>query len=392
MSEEEWVEDILDPDIYAVALTKARRIVSSMRRAWEYLTPVYERLESSVRTSVSKLKEPSRAYDVIAIDSTFSPTLSLRGLRAGFVLLAAITYPKPRRPIFRLRPVRSGFDEEEEPSSLPSIVAKREELKMMRDILAEMSEFDVLVRDGDFPPADAIFELRRRAKLTDLSHEVMKLAKERERGVVGLVKRISTSLIAYKFLGREFSEILDSAPDGVPKPVVSDLLSDPVVGWLLLDPGEFISVGKYGDDYAGSKFAVSYFSSMVKKEEYYTNRMSSVLERNPLFNEVEVGFYRPFARGSPVVKLTGFNLDLEDFASFSASCTKGPSYPDFINLADTACIEHARTLRPEMIMLDALKVASESEGLNKLRFRGRRADLVALQNVQKLHVFYRREG
>lgn len=107
---------------------------------------------------------------------------------------------------------------------------------------------------------------------------------------------------------------------------------------------------------------------------------------------MEVGFYRPFARGSPVVKLTGFNLDLEDFASFSASCTKGPSYPDFINLADTACIEHARTLRPEMIMLDALKVASESEGLSKLGFRGRRADLVALQNVQKLHVFYRREG
>ncbi len=391
MSEEEW-EELLDPDVYSVALNRARRIVNHMRRAWEYLVPVYDRLRRFVRDNVSKMGDPSKEYDVVAIDSTFSPTLSLRGLRAGFILLAAVTYPKSGRPIFRLKPIRGEFSEEEASySSLSSVIAKREELKLMRDIISKGGDFDVLVRDGDFPPADAIFRLRRKLGITELSHEIMKSARVKEKGLVGLVKRISTSIIAYRFLGKELLRIIDEAPKGIPKSIVSDLLSDSVTGWLLMDPGEFISVGKYGDKYGDYGFAISYFSSMVRGGGRYISRMSSVFSENPLFNEVEVGFYRPFMANGPVVKLTGFNINLKDFAEYSAKHTRGPSYPDYINLADTACIEHARTLKPEIIMLDALRVASDIEGLNKLSFRGRRADLVALQNVQKLYVFYGKE-
>ncbi len=390
---EEWGEDLLDPDVYSVALERARKIAGSMREAWEYLLPVYERLASVIRGDILKLGESHEEYEVIAVDSTFSPTLSLRGLRAGFILLAAVTYPRPSRPIFRLKPVRSGLrDEDEDPSdAVVSVRAKKEELLLIRDILLHREDYDVVVRDGDLPPADAVLELRRRTGITSLSHEVMQLAEKRGKGLVGLVKRISTSLIAYKYLGKELLEIVSSRPEGVPQGVVWDLLSDPVVAWLMLDPGEFLSIGKYGDEFDGMRFIVSYFSSMVKGKEKYVERMNRRLENFPLFNEVEVSFYRPKAHGAPVVKLTGFNVDMWEFSSFSADSTRGPSYPDFINLADTACIEHARSIRPEMVMLDALRVASESEGLNKLKFRGRRADLVSLQNVQKLHLFYRKE-
>ncbi len=391
MSDVEWEEDLLDPDIYSVALSRARKITAYMRKAWEYLAPVYNKLEGFLRKKVSRLSDPSKEYEVIAIDSTFSPTLSLRGLRAGFILLAAITYPKARRPIFRLKSIRGEFSEEEESySSLSSVMAKREELRLMEDIILRREDFDILVRDGDFPPADAIFQLRKRLDITGLSYRIMEHAKAKKKGLIGLVKRISTSLIAYRFLGSELMEILDNAPEDIPRSIISDLLSDSVIGWLLMDSGEFISIGKYGDEYEGSKFAISYFSSMVRRKKRYVNRMTSLFTQNPLFNDVEVGFYRPHVVNGPLIKLTGFNLDLKDFAGYSAKHTRGPSYPDYINLADTACIEHAKTLRPEVIMLDALRVASEIEGLNKLSFRGRRADLVALQNVQKLYVFYGR--
>ncbi len=392
MSDEEWEEDLLDPDIYSVALDRARKITIHMRKAWEYLIPIYNKLEDFLRKNVSKLSNPSKEYEVIAIDSTFSPTLSLRGLRAGFILLAAITYPKAERPIFRLRSIRGEFSEEEESYSyLSSVMAKREELKLMEDIISRRDDFDVLVRDGDFPPADAIFQLRKKLDITGLSHRIMEYAKAKGKGLVGLVKRISTSLIAYKFLGSELMEVLDNAPKDIPRSIISDLLSDSVVGWLLMDSGEFLSIGRYGDEYEGSKFAISYFSSMVRRKRRYVERMESLFLQNPLFNDVEVGFYRPSVVNGPVIKLTAFNLDLKDFAEYSAKHTRGPSYPDYINLADTACIEHAKTLRPEIIMLDALRVASELEGLNKLSFRGKRADLVALQNVQKLYVFYGRK-
>ncbi len=390
---EEWGEDLLDPDVYSVALEKARKIAGSMREAWEYLLPVYERLAPVIRGDIRELSESHEEYEVIAVDSTFSPTLSLRGLRAGFILLAAVTYPRPSRPIFRLKPVRSGLrDEDEDPSdAIVSVRAKKEELLLIRDILIHRDDYDVVVRDGDLPPADAVLELRRRTGITSLSHEVLELAKKKDKGLVGLVKRISTSLIAYRYLGKELLEIVNSRPEGVPQGVVWDLLSDPVLAWLMLDPGESLSVGKYGEEFDDMRFIVSYFSSMVRGKEKYIKRMNKRLNDFPLFNEVEVMFYRPRASGAPVVKLTGFNVDMWEFSSFSAGSTRGPSYPDFINLADTACIEHARSIRPEMVMLDALRVASESEGLSRLKFRGRRADLVSLQNVQKLHLFYRRE-
>ncbi len=392
MSDVEWKGDLLDPDIYSAALDRARKITIHMRRAWKYLIPIYDKLGRFLRENVLRLGDPPKEYEIVAIDSTFSPTLSLRGLRAEFILLAAVTYPKARRPIFRLKSIREDFNEEEELySSLSSVMAKREELKLMEDIISRREDFDILVRDGDFPPADAIFQLRKGSSITGLSHRIMKHAKAKKKGLVGLVKRISTSLIAYKFLGSELMEIIDNAPKDIPRPILSDLLSDSIIGWLLMDPGEFINVGRYGDEYEDSKFTISYFSSMVRRKRHYVDRMASLFLQNPLFNDVEVGFYRPHAINGPVIKLTGFNLYLKNFAEYSAKHTRGPSYPDYINLADTACIEHSKTLRPEVIMFDALRVASELEGLDKLSFRGRRADLVALQNVQKLYVFYERE-
>ncbi len=388
MSEEEW-EEVLDPDVYSIALDKAVGIVNAMKKAWEYVQPVYEELEDKIRSEVRILREPSKSYDVIAVDSTFTPTISLRGIRTGFVLLAAVTYPKPDRPLFRLKTFRDKFDEEEEPSSLPSAAAKKAEILVMRDLLRKREDFDVLVRDGDFPPANALFSSKIWAGLTELAHEVMKMAEEKNKGLVGLVKRISTSMIAYKFLGDDLIRVIEEAPRKAYKSVVSDLLSDPVLGWLMLDAGEYIEIGRYGDDFGGLKFAVSYFSTMVKRKESYIKRMTELLDHYELFNDVKIAFYRPLFSGGPVIKLTGFNIDLEDFASFSAKATRGPTYPDFINLADTACIEHARVMKPEMIMLDALRVASAKEGLDELRFRGRRADLVALQNVQKIYLFFK---
>ncbi len=387
MSEEEW-EEFLYPDVYSIALDKAVGIVNAMKKAWKYVQPIYERLEDEIRSKVRVLGKPSNSYDVIAVDSTFTPTISLRGIRTGFILLAAVTYPKPERPIFRLKTFKGKFDEEEEPSSTPSVIAKKAEILVIRDLLRR-NDFDVLVRDGDFPPANVLFSSKSWAKLAELAHEVMKMAKEKNKGLVGLVKRISTSMIAYKFLGDEFIKIVEGAPGKAYKSVVSDLLSDPVLGWLMLDAGEYIEIGKYGDEFGDLKFAVSYFSTMVKRRESYIKRMTALLNRYNLFNDVKIAFYRPPFSGGPVIKLTGFNIDLEDFASFSAKATRGPTYPDFINLADTACIEHARVMKPEMIMLDALRVASAKEGLDDLCFRGRRADLVALQNVQKIYLFFK---
>ena len=385
MEEEAPEDEILFPDIYISAKKLAESILDSFLDAWKEVEPLYRKIESSLRKGV--LREDPNEYRVAAVDSTFTTALALRGYRANFILLAAIFYPEPKKPVFDFYPVRNMMEDEE---FTPSYEVKYREVRMMLAMLKNHSnDFDVLVRDGDFPPTYVLFP-RSRRRLAEISHEVLSKAKERGKGVVGLVKRISTSLIAYRYLD-DFQEFLDSLDKRV-KRYALDLLSDSMVGDLLLNPGEYIELERYGDDFRGSSFIAGYFSSLrSSNREKHKKGIEERLNEYNLFKEVGVIYYKPRVTNPSLVKLTGFNVDLKEFASYSSAKTTGHQFPDYINLADMACLEHARHVKPDLVMFNALNTTlRDKKYARKLRYKGKPLRILGIQNVQKYWVYFPR--
>ncbi|RLG53139.1 MAG: hypothetical protein DRN99_07050 [Thermoproteota archaeon] len=387
---EEELEEVLDADIYAAALKAAEEAVESIAEAWELAKPYLEEAEPKVREMASMLGEPLRDYRVAAVDSTFTPALALRGFHASVVVLARVLYPSEARPKFKLEVLHPARESEEEEASPSSGDVKEAEVKFMLEV-ADGGGFDVLVRDGDYPPVDALFPTTRGRRLAPPCEKLMEKALAAGFGLAGLVKRVRTALIAYRVLGESPFEEAARLRDRNPSVASAfmELLSDSVLGWLMLEPGECLHIGSYGDDVDGSSMIAAYFSARTWRKQPL-ERITTVLDRHKLFKRVEVAYYRPQGELAPLVKLTGFNLDLKDFAAYSLKYTRGPAYPDYINLADTACLEYARTVKPEDIMLLALYTASHARGLHKLRFRGRSPALLALQNIQKLTLVHSR--
>ncbi len=378
-------DEVLFPDIYVLAKKSAERILDKFLEAWELVKPAYEEVESKLSSVKGNLRERPPNYRVSAVDSTFTSALALRGYKANFILLAAVFYPDPRRPIFSFFPVRNTFEDEE---YTPSFEVKYREVLMMKQVIKRHSEhFDVIVRDGDFPPTYTIFP-RSRKKLAEASHEVMKIVRQLGKGVAGLVKRISTSLIAYRFMD-DFQGFLDSLDPRIRR-FALDLLSDSMLANVLLEPGEYLLLEKYGDEFNGSSFIAGYFSSLrIKDREKHREGIEKRLEEYPLFKEVQVVYYKPRTHNPGPVKLTGFNLDLVDFASFSALSTAGGQFPDYINLADMACLEHARHMKPDLVMFNALNTAFRGKKYaNKLKYKGKPLRILGIQNVQKYWLYF----
>ncbi len=382
--EEAPEDEVLFPDIYVSAKRSAERILDKFIEAWEVVKPVYERVEARISPLKGRLRDNPSSYRVSAVDSTFTSAMALRGYKANFILLAAVFYPDPKRPIFSFFPVRNTFEEEE---FTPSFEVKYREVLMMRQVMRQHGDsFDVLVRDGDFPPTYTLFP-RSKRKLAEISHEVMKMAQSLNKGVSGLVKRISTSLIAYRFMD-DFQEFLDSL-EGI-KRFALDLLSDSMLADVLLNPGEFLLLEKYGEEFNGSSFIAGYFSSLRSRDrDKHREEIERRLEEYPLFKEVQVIYYKPMTHNPGLVKLTGFNLDLVDFASFSSQVTSGGQFPDYINLADMACLEHAKHMKPDLVMFNALNTTfRDKKYTDKLKYKGKTLRILGIQNVQKYWLYF----
>ena len=353
-------EELLEQDPFAGTVwtkiyERTREFVRSLHEAIREVRGDLEELVEEVRKRKARIPNSSRKYVVAVVDSTYTPmAIDTYVSRIAGVVYGYLIYPSRRRPeisveIVDLRSPSEGRAPESSVSRAATILEIAALLSLLERRESERGlSFDVVVRDGDFPPAEAIYLRSSRTgyvrRARELSRRVLREASSLGVGVAGIVKRISSSLIAFKLLGERVFEEREKRRMG--------FFSDAFVARIALRPGEYLELGKYGEDFGGEPLISSYFSKLMRR------KIDEILDECPEFGEIEIAYYRPPFPSSPVVKVLAFNVDVEDFVAYCSSVST-TSYPQFLNLIDKAVLEYARGVNIESLLYLALQKAAE---------------------------------
>ena len=390
---EERVEE--DPFAHAVWIQihkKAEKFVHQLGEAIDEAEWYLEEILKQARKDVKKIKTGTdRDYKIAVVDSTFTPMcIDTYVARISAVVYGYLIYPSSQMPeisaqIIDLKGYSEGKDVDESISKAATMIEVRTILALLMKLERGEVDFNTLVRDGDFPPTEAIFghpKSRYIRDVRDLSNKILEKALEKNVGVAGLIKRISSSLITFKYIGDEvFSKAreLESLERASSK-FFRGFFTDAFIARLLLKPGEYIYIGRYGDEVNGEKFISSYFSVVLGKK-----RKLKVLDEYPIFSRVEVAYYRAHNPAAPIVKVLSFNLDPEDFIAYCAS-RSSKSYPSFLDLIDTAVLEYAKRVNLESLLYLALQKAARERLANR-RINGKNVSFaLSALNRQKINI------
>ena len=384
-SEEKREEEIEIEDIFVGGVwnkifessTKyVRKYVEEVKSRRDELTTLLERARKDVR----KIPELTRKYKIAVVDSSYTPmSLDTYAGSLYLVILGYLIYPTRIPPRITAYIYSSEIigSEEEEPEYKISKIAKLNELKSLKLLLHKREnnevEFDVIVRDGDMPPAEVFFfkQTKYLTKVKKTSAQVFSHAKSLGVGVAGIVKRIRSSLLSYKYLN------IARTPS---------FMSDAFISRVLLNPGEYIYIGKYGDiidKESNLTLAAGYFMNAIKSGY----RCLQVLDEYPEFKDVHILYYRSFHPTAPPVKLLLYNVNPSEFVSFCSHRGK-KGYPSFLNLIDMAVLTYSTSINLEALLTLALKKASE-DILRETKEKINISFAFDPLNRQKAELFYR---
>ncbi|RLE63784.1 MAG: hypothetical protein DRJ38_06765 [Thermoprotei archaeon] len=391
--DEERVEE--DPFAHAVWIQihkRAEKFVHQLGEAVDEAKWYLEEILKQARKDVKEIKtRKNKDYKIAVVDSTFTPMcIDTYVARISAVVYGYLIYPSSQMPeisaqIIDLKGYSEGKEVDESISKAATLIEVKTMLALLRKLENGEVNFNTLIRDGDFPPTEAIFGHPKSSyirDIRDLSHKILEKASKKNVGIAGLIKRISSSLITFKYMGNEvFSKARELESSGkASAKFFRGFFTDAFIARLLLKPGEYIYIGEYGDKVDGEKFISSYFSMVLGRK-----RKLKVLNEYPIFSRVNVAYYRAYNPAAPVVKVLSFNLDLEDFIAYCAS-RSFKSYPSFLDLIDTAVLEYARRVNLESLLYLALQKAAR-ERLSKRRIDGKNISFaLSALNRQKINI------
>ncbi|GEM_PF-839862 len=391
-SEKEIEEDPFASAVWIQIHKRAEKFVYRLSEAVDEARWYLEELLRRARRDVKEIKpEAEKSYKIAVVDSTFTPMcIDTYVARISAIVYGYLLYPSSQMPeisahIVDLKGYSEGKEVDESVSKAATLIEVKTTLTLLKKLEEGRISFNTLVRDGDFPPTEAIFGYSKSnyiREIRDLSSRVLEKASKMGVGVAGLIKRISSSLIAFKYMGGEvFSKAKELEKSGKASArFFRGFFTDAFVARLLLKPGEYVYIGDYGDEVEEGKFISSYFSVVLGKK-----RRLKVLEEYPVFSSISVAYYRARNPAAPVVKILSFNLDLEDFIAYCAS-RSFKSYPGFLDLIDTAVLEYARRVNLESLLYLALqKAARERLSQRTINGKGIGFALSAL-NRQKINI------
>ncbi|MCD6457501.1 MAG: hypothetical protein B6U95_01410 [Thermofilum sp. ex4484_82] len=390
--EEEAIEDPFANTVWLQIHKRARNFVASLDDAVEEARSYIEKLLKTARRDVKKLEERSvKNYNVAVVDSTFTPMcIDTYVARISAIVYGYLLYPSNKMPeisaeIIDLKGYSEGKNVDESVSKAATLIEVKAISTLLKKLEGGGIDFNTIVRDGDFPPTEAIFGSQKSRYIRDIkeiSNSILVKAREHDVGVAGLIKRISSSLIAFKYTGEEIflkARELENENKRSAR-FFRGFFTDAFIGRLLLKPGEYIFLGSYGDEIDGESFISRYFSVVLGKK-----RKLQVLDEYPSFSSVKVAYYRANHPASPLVKVLAFNMDTVDFLAYCASRSFS-SYPVFLDLIDTAVLEYARRVNLESLLYLALQKASQ-EILSEKKIGGHSISFaLSALNRQKINI------
>ncbi len=369
--------DLLDTDLILKLEKEAEELIEKLETENSQILENLKLISENFQGKVKRYSEPENEYSIVAVDSSYDPLpLDLFIGTLCAIVYGYVHYPSGRYKLSTtILPVRQ-LSEKEESSRLVSLHADLLELKTMRKCLKhDKLHFNTLVRDGDFPPTEIFFKPYHEAKeafrnrLIEVTKNIFSIAQELDIGVVGIVKRIRTSLIAFKAgMGGE----------------LIGKLGDLLVASAVLGEGEYLILGRYGDLIDNEPL----FPTYLKRRTGSKNIISTwkeLVDTVPQIEDVVIAYYKPSTRIANPIKLLCWNIDIDDFIKFCIAHTpQYPPYPDFLNLIDKICLEYSKSLKISDLMWYALANVLERKGMRYIDTHKGSIDLLRPSSIQKL--------
>ncbi|RLE87632.1 MAG: hypothetical protein DRJ49_06185, partial [Thermoprotei archaeon] len=287
--------DLLDTDLIYKLEKEVEKLVEELQSESYQVLVHLRNILTTIRGNIRKYSEPMDNYSIAAVDSSYDPLpLDLFMGTLCAIVYGYVHYPSGEYKLSTtILPVRQ-LTEKEEPSRLVGLHADLLELKTMYRCLEQPDiHFDILVRDGDFPPTEILFkpyhETREafRRRLIEATRKIFDRASKLDVGVVGVVKRIRTSLIAFKTNMEEKLTIR---------------LNDLLVASSVLGEGEYFVLGRYGDLIEDEPLFPAYLKKRTDSRTIMRT-WNELVELIPQIEDVVIAYYKPRSKIANPIKL-----------------------------------------------------------------------------------------
>jgi len=375
--EKEFVSSTLLYNLY----DKAKQYTKSFQKILNEEKNLIDEIYWNARDDVKKAKIRKFSEKIVAIDSSFEPIpMSLSIGKIAPIVIAYIIYPTNIKP--EISVILSIPEELEEVSDI-SFMAKINELIVMKNVLEKIDVKDniyAIIRDGEFPLNEIFFKpyyAKEREELMKILGKTYNLAKNKGIGLAGIVKRISTRHIAYKYLSKEeFKKICRKK---------YTLLNDYILADIILERGEYLLLGDYHD-------IIRYFELINPKNKTNLKKVKeNIDEILPEVWNTNIVLYKPYSNMETPVKLLSYRLNIEKILEICISSTPDyPPYPDFMNIVDKVSMEYSRELKINDLFWLMLRKAFQEEEISILEIAGKTKNILKFSNIQKLELINRR--
>ena len=312
MSEEEYEYEITPELVTEISKKSVResqriserlaKILGKLSKIREILLEKKEQDAKIVRMEGIDIPEIPACY---AIDSSFKSPLPLVFGDLFIVIGGYVRYPRVKgadttvnrglRVLVRCR--------EELTSRVQSAISKIVERRIALEIL-EHKEYDqddrgwkILMFDGPLVPLWPIILFtrslyRQEEKLLEMSRKIASICRNRRKTMLGIVKRVRTHFIGRGII-RKYEEL--GILTGLEKETIKAMkeANDKALATLLLEPGEALIIGKYGE---------SEIIELELKEVGRKGAFDEFINNNEWVKDVIVAFIKP-KRSKHVIRL-----------------------------------------------------------------------------------------
>jgi len=279
------------------SLEQAYRIGEHIAQVLGVVTSIREALERNQKYARIVRLDPKQSPElkgIYAVDSSFRTPLPLVYGDLFVVIGGYIRYPRAKTDNPKINrglriTIRCG---EELTGRIQTAVSKIIERKIALEILTgeeyEAEPWESLMFDGPIIPLWPIVVIttrfyRQEEKVLELSGEVASISKNKNKTLVGIVKRVRSH-----FIGRGLVKLLEEEGEVVLDDKTRNALektSDKAIATLILKPGEALIMGKLGESTIVDKTLIT-----EKRRETFT----TFLDENGWAKDILIGFIKPF--------------------------------------------------------------------------------------------------
>ena len=194
--------------------------------------------------------------------------------------------------------------------------------KLLKEKISSENKINAIVLDGpilplSLPPPNYSFV----NDLIEVTKELVELCDENNIALIGVVKRVRSKILISLYID-EIARIFGLPQDKIN--VLKEILNDKALALLILEPPEYIHIGKYSQP------------EVLNAVCWRRVSVSEILNRVPFLGLMDMYIYKAFDALQPTFVEIINNTDIsnEAFLGWLASLTGYTGYPLFLDLID----------------------------------------------------------